>query len=66
MESIKVEINLNPNIAMYKIPKITRCMEKIINKANSKRDIFNSYVQKYLYNDICSKDIEYGSSKMSF
>ncbi len=41
-------------------------MEKIINEANSNRDIFNSYVQKYLYNDICSKDIEYGSSKMSF
>lgn len=41
-------------------------MEKIINKANSNCDIFNSYVQKYSYNDIYSKDIEYGSSKMSF
>jgi len=41
-------------------------MWKIINKAIPKHDIFNSYVQKYIYNNICSKDIEYGSSKMNF
>jgi hypothetical protein len=41
-------------------------MEKVINKATSKCDIFNSYVQKYIYNNTCSKDIEYGSLKMSF